>query len=150
MKPKKIILLAFASAVLAAPVAGSSAEKSDPLMGAWTREDRPQPSLYIFTHKHYSIMGVTSEKPREDPPVATATAEQLRATYVSGFVANSGTYEVKDGVLTVRPSVAKAPSYMQPGSSASYRYEVKGNTLILTTNSAAGAATETVRLKRVE
>jgi hypothetical protein len=39
----------------------------------------PQPGLYIFTARHYSIMSITADKPRPQfADAAKATADELR------------------------------------------------------------------------
>src|SRR5438105_5476482 len=74
---------------------------------------QPQPGLYIFTAKHYSIVRVNGAKPRPDVPadIDKATADELRAVW-DPFTANAGTYEVAGGNLTTRPMVAKNPGVM--------------------------------------
>jgi hypothetical protein len=113
-----------------------------------------QPSLYIFTKTHYSIMYVSSDAPR--PQIADAskaTADQLRDVYVTSFVANAGTYEVKGGKLTMRPAVAKNPGFMQPGAFSTVSVKSDANTMTLVTESTnAGPVSNptTFKLKRVE
>ena len=94
-----------------------------------------QPNLYIFTRGHYSIVSVTSDKPRPNQPqdLAKATAAELNATW-GPFVAHSGTYEVKGEILTLRPIVAKNPTVMTPGSAgapAASSFKIDGKTLVL-------------------
>src|SRR6478672_5679352 len=59
-----------------------------------------QPSMYMFTKGHYSIIHVNGDKPRSTDDPKNMTADQLRDVYVTSFVANAGTYEVKNGKLT--------------------------------------------------
>jgi hypothetical protein len=65
-----------------------------------TTNRNPQPGLYIFTGKHYSMMTDTSEKPREVVPVPPAGAKLTDKEMLTLFrdvqpvIANSGTYEV--------------------------------------------------------
>src|SRR5687767_14335521 len=76
-----------------------------PIEGAWrmteivvagagaSRVQAPQPSLLIFSGRHYSMMYVGGNEPRklsaaEDP----TTTEKLAA--FDSFVANTGTYEI--------------------------------------------------------
>lgn len=113
-----------------------------------------QPSMYLFTKNHYSIIYVASDKPR---PVmddySKATQEQLYSIFVDDFIANAGTYEVKAGKLTVHPMVAKSPGYMQPGTWATSSMMMKGNMMTLVTeNSSSGPAKNptTYQLKRIE
>jgi len=116
-------------------------------------EQISQPSMYIFTKKHYSIIFVAADAPRPDVDVATATAEDLRKIFVDGFVANAGTYELKGGKLTTRPMVAKSPGFMKSDVFVTSSVKVEGNTLTLVSESTkAGPAQNptTTKLRRVE
>ena len=114
----------------------------------------PQPSLYIFTKKHYSIIFVASDSPRAVlSDVDKATADELRTVFVESFVANAGTYELKAGKVTVRPMVAKSPSYMQPGTYSTSSVKIAGNTMTMigeSSNSGAATNPTTMKLVRVE
>jgi len=148
---RQFIRLAAAVVVLigltALPVV-ASAEKC-PLEGAWeiveqsyTSADTswawsdPQPSLFIFGKKHYSIMFVRGTEPRAlfaDP--AVDTDEEILAAYRS-FTANSGTYEVTGSDVTTRPIVAKWPNFTESGFGyLKYQFEVQGDSLLLTLKS---------------
>jgi hypothetical protein len=115
----------------------------------------PQPSLYIFTAKHYSQMSVSGDKPRpamDQAAQAKATADQLRATW-GPFFANAGTYEIKGGELIRRAVVAKNPGVMASGNFSTSSFKLEGNTLTLTTKSTNTGPTPnptTVKLERVE
>jgi hypothetical protein len=113
-----------------------------------------QPSLYIFTKTHYSVIYVASDGPRAQlADLSKATADELRDIFVTSFVANAGTYEVKGGKLTMRPSVAKNPGFMQPGAFNTLSVKGDANTMTLVSDSSnAGPATKptTFKLKRVE
>ena len=91
-----------------------------------------QPSMYVFTKKHYSVIYVSSDAPRAAiDDVGKMSADELRATFVAGFVANAGTYEFKGGKLTMRPMVAKSPNFMQAGSWARSAVTISGNSMTL-------------------
>ena len=113
-----------------------------------------QPSMYLFTKKHYSIIYVSSVTPRpEMDDLSTATADDLRKVFVESFVANAGTYEMKAGKITVRPMVAKSPGYMKAGTMSTLSVKIDGNTMTLTTegtSSGPAAVPTTYKLKRVE
>src|SRR3982750_241787 len=64
-----------------------------------------QPSLYLFTKNHYSIIYVSSDAPRPETDSDQMSAEELRNNFVNSFIANAGTYEFKDGKLTMHPMV---------------------------------------------
>jgi hypothetical protein len=115
----------------------------------------PQPSLYIFTAKHFSLMQVTGEKPRPtiaQADIEKASADQLRALW-GPFTARTGTYEAKDGSLTTRQIVTKNPDGMRDGATFTYSYKLDGNTLLLTLKSSPGgpaANPSTLKLTRLE
>jgi hypothetical protein len=65
----------------------------------------PQPSVRIFTQRHYSFNDVTGDKPRPELPVAPqpqATEKQLADAF-GPFTGQAGTYEVSGNEITVRP-----------------------------------------------
>jgi len=112
-----------------------------------------QPSMYLFTKDHYSVIRVTSDNERPAIDTATATAEQLRDVYVDSFVANAGKYEFKGGKLTIWPSVAKSPTYMKAGSTGTFAVKITGKTMWITSESAQGSPVKnptTLTLTRVE
>ena len=113
-----------------------------------------QPSMYMFTKMHYSVIYVSSAAPRPQiADISKATADELREVFASSFVANAGTYEVKGGKLTMRPTVAKNPGFMQPGTFSTLSIKTDGNTMTLVSEGTnAGPATNptTFKLKRVE
>ncbi len=156
------IIALFAALVLS----GSLVAQSKSIEGVWSltemtttgpdgsTKQMSQPSMYLFTKKHYSIIYVSSAAPRvvlEDS--SKATAEELRNIFVESFIANAGTYEIKAGKITLRPMVAKSPGYMQPGvySTSSVKFDANTMTMI-SESSNAGPATNptTFKLKRVE
>ena len=150
---KKITLAVAATAVaglmalVSAPLLSQSRAASQPtLQGVWriteatttgpnaSKNSSPQPSLYIFTAKHYSIIRVNGTTPRPDMPQGqqdTATAAQLLAVW-GPLTAQSGTYEVANGKLTTRPLVAKNTFAMASGVFATASYKLDGNTLTIT------------------
>ena len=85
-----------------------------------------QPSVYIFTPKYYSKTYISSDRPRPvQDDYKMASQEQLLSTFVDGFEASAGTYEITDGpahtkLLKLHPSVAKSPNDMKEGAWSSY------------------------------
>jgi hypothetical protein len=111
----------------------------------------PQPAVYIFTAKHYSL--VREDLPRKDPADPnTPTLADLRNRL--DFSAQSGTWTISPaGELTVRRIVALGLSNMQPGNFTNYAFQITGDTLLTLTPKAsqAGAADPiTYKLKRIE
>jgi Lipocalin-like domain len=134
----------LAIALLAA--SASAQFKATPLTGTWSVTEikttgpnartisHPQPGLLIFTGNHYSLMIIESDQPRaevQSPQVKQPTADQLLATW-GPFTAASGTYEISDNTLTTRPSVAKNPQVMAPGSVQINTFRIDKNILTLT------------------
>ena len=118
----------------------------------------PQPSLVIFTKRHYSFLYLHGAQPRpqfapaKDPDNLTDAEKIARYEQWSQFTANAGTYEVKGSTLTRHPFVAKNETVMARNSSLANDFKLEGNTLWLIAKSEAGQpASETrTRLKRVE
>ena len=88
----------------------------------------PQPSLLLFTANHYSMLYVNGDTARPAVP-KNATAADVWA-FVTPFVANSGTYEIRGSTLAIRPIVAKDPGVM--GRFLFYAFKLEGNALTLT------------------
>ena len=113
----------------------------------------PRQYLTIITAKYYSRTEVQSEGPR--PILADsskATADELRAAW-GPFVAEAGTYEVKDNVITMHPNASKSPAAMAPGAFIVSTFRMDGTTLwIAQQRNQAGpyANPVTFKLVRVE
>ncbi len=160
------------SVIVAIVVVGAwalaSAQSAPSLPGAWrvtevvvtganaSTNSSPQPSLYVFTRQHYSILsvgGTTARKAAAAPkdPARLTDAEKLAQYELwNPFTANSGTYQVSGTTLTTRPLVAKNPGVM--GGTQTREFKIDGTTLTLIQKSAAGQpASETrTKLTRVE
>ena len=138
--------------VFAGPMVGHS-QQAPSLQGAWrvtevistgpNASKSPQPGLYLFTKRHYSIVSVGGTAPRKDPgapadPTKLTDAEKLARYEVwDTLTANAGTYTVSGSTLTTQPLVAKNPSVMA-GPAATREFKIDGNTLTLIQKSAAG------------
>lgn len=136
--------LGLLCALLLMSVIALAQQKSTPLTGAWQVTKvkmtgpnaqtitNPQPGLYLFTGKYFSIMMVMGDHPRPIhptlPEVPKATAQEILAVY-GPYVANTGTYEVNGGALIMHPLVSKNPELM--GGSVTYSFEIQGNSLTL-------------------
>lgn len=91
-----------------------------------------QPSLTTITARHYTRVEIQASGPRPVlKDVATASADELRAVW-GPVVAEAGTYEVADNVITMRPIASKNPAVMGPGVFIAYVYKLDGDTLVLT------------------
>jgi lipocalin-like protein len=122
----------------------------------------PQPGLIIFTQKHYSVMWVPGSQPRNLFKGENPTNDEKIAAYDS-FVANSGSYELVDGILTLHPMVSRSPNFMAGGVTKN-QLRIEGTTMWLTQKNtdlsfrigdrvapSSGPASETrLKLSRVE
>ena len=92
----------------------------------------PQPYLYIFTEKYYSITRVSSDTPRATfKDSSRVTPEEALAIW-GPFQSSAGTYTVKGDELRRSPIVAKNPQN-QPGRNiGAERFVLAGNRLTIT------------------
>lgn len=168
----KRALLVFAVAAFSSAVTfAQSGGKSQPMLqGVWrvveitttgtgaSTNKSPQPGLYIFTDKHYSMLRVNGDKPRPHLPedASKLSAAQLielyDAVYGTGYTSQSGTYESSGTQVTLRPTVATNPAIMVPTYSTTYDFKVDGTTLTLVSTSRGKPSKNptTWKLSRVE
>ena len=161
--------LALIVVVLVVGVVGISFAQTTPsLQGVWrvteltvtganaSTNKSPQPSLFIFTKQHYSIVtivGTAARKNIANPanPDKLTDAEKL-ARYEAWdlLTANAGTYDIKGSTLTTHPTVAKNPGVM--GVPQTREFKIDGSILTLTQKSPTGqpVGQTTTRLTRVE
>ena len=101
------------------------------LVGAWQLDagQSGQTALYLFTPTRYSMVLAATDRP-DIADMSKATADELRAVW-GPLLANAGTYEVTDDLITIHPIVAKSPVVMKPGATEVYRFLVEGKTLTL-------------------
>jgi lipocalin-like protein len=126
-------------------VAPAQSAARQPLEGAWKvveivvtgeraeNTSNPQPGLFIFGPKHYSMMWIRGAEPRSPYKAEVPTNEEKVKAFDS-FTANTGTYDVSGSTLSVRPMVARSPNFMAGGSSK-YEFRVEGSNLWLTEKS---------------
>jgi Lipocalin-like domain len=166
MVPRTVVLAVLTVALSAT----SFAQTKSPIEGVWRVAEvqitggtnpgtntSPQPGLCIFTRGHYSLMTITSDKPRTVVPggpgqPATTDAQKIALyDHWAPFTANAGTYSVKGSTLMTKPLVAKNEGVMQ-GQGQTREFKVEGNTLWLIQPPAAGQTGGTIRTKltRVE
>ena len=123
----------------------SDKKASNPLEGVWretevvvtgrdaSNNQKAQPSLYIFTPTHYAMLGTIGDHPRALLKSFNLTSEEKIAAFDS-FFANAGTYEISGDTLTIRPVVARNPSFMAGGFDK-YQFRLDGDSLLLTEKS---------------
>ena len=143
------------------PSAQSTVPSQPRLQGAWrivelvvagqtTLTPMSQPSLFIFTGKHFSFVAVSAlnGRPSIADPSSITGAEALAVW--GPFMAQSGTYEATATTLTVKPLVAKNPVAMSGGQTV-YAYTLEGDKLTLTPQqNGAGTMAAVTKLVRVE
>lgn len=93
----------------------------------------PQPGLFIFAKRHYSLMWVPGSAPRTLFKTESPTTEEKVAAFDS-VLASSGTYEVSGPTVTLRPTVGRGPNLVF----MSQQFVVEGDTLTLTSVSTDG------------
>ena len=165
-----VTVLAGLMALVGAPLyAQSGAASQSSIQGVWqitqvtttgpnaSTNSSPQPSQYIFTPKHYSIVRVNGTNARPDltrDQEQSASAAQLLAVYgFDALSAQSGTYEVAGGKLTTRSIAARNNGAMASGAFSTAAYTVDGKTLTITQdrNTAGPVANPTTwKLTRIE
>jgi len=107
----------------------------------------PEPGMYVFTGRHYSVQEIRESGPRAPFDDATTDAERLRAFDV--FHAHGGTYEVIGDQLVVTITIAKGPNTMGRVTAA-YDLRWDGEMLAVARTSAAENETRVTTLRRVE
>ena len=89
----------------------------------------PQPSIIIFTEKHYSWIDVSGEESWPDLPKEVFDAQ---ITYLMrSFTANTGTYEIDGSTITFHVIVAIDPKFMDSSGSHPMDYRSDGDVLFL-------------------
>ena len=152
---KKLTLAVAATAVaglmalVGAPLLSQSrAASQSTIQGVWritevtttrpnaSTNNSPQPGLYIFTAKHYSIVRVNGTTARPYLPAdqtTKATAAQLLAVY-GPYCLHSPIRHIRTGrwKLTTRPLVSKNTAPMALGVFNTSSYKLDGKTLTIT------------------
>ena len=136
--------LATITVFLAGLFLATFAQAQGSLEGAWAVKEtvvtggenpstnmNPQPSLYLFTDRHYSIMFVPGTDPRPDSPENPGdfSDDEIIASF-NTFVANSGSYETSGTTLSYSVIVARVPGFM--GEMPEVEYSIEEDALVLT------------------
>ncbi len=143
---------------LAGLLLATFAQAQGSLEGAWVIKEvmvtggdnprtnmNPQPSLYLFTDRHYSIMFVSGTEPRPAAPGDDGfSVEEVIASF-NTFQADSGSYETSGTTLTRNVIVARVPDLM--GQMRELEYSIQGDTLVLTRISDSGVTTRTTLMR---
>lgn len=147
-------LMKVAASLVVVGIAFPGSAQAQSLKGVWrvvevTDADgkvnaKPEPGLYIFTDRHYSIQRVT--QPRG--PLPEKPTEKDTATAFGPYTANSGSYQVKGTQLMTQPIVAKNPNVMTGKGATSELKMESANVVYITGGGPAG--NQTVKLQRIE
>lgn len=90
----------------------------------------PQPGLAIFTKRHYSMVWIPTAQSRKPSAKRWFPTDGEKIHDFNTVIVNSGTYGLKDSILTTYPVVAKTPEFM--GGWAAFNCRVSGDSLWLT------------------
>jgi hypothetical protein len=160
----RIASITFIVAAIALASINVQSQAVSSLIGVWKvaeivspdgqKQANPQPTIYIFTARHYSHVSVTSPQPRPNYTGPTVTDAQ-RLEMWQPFSATSGTYAVGAKQFTIRPMVAKNPGFMTPGSFTTFEWTMDGKDVWIRAMSSdagqvAAAVANRVRLIRLE
>lgn len=175
--PAALSGLLVASMLLLSPAAAGNPAAQDqtktPVEGVWRVAEvvlpgatpaekgatitNPQPSLIIFTRRHYSQLTVRGQQPRaavapaKDPQKLTDAEKIARFEEWRPFVANAGTYEVKGSTIIRRAVVAKSVAVMTGETPIEVTFKLEGpNTLWLIPTGDRAATEPRVKLTRLE
>jgi len=148
---RHIALLLICGVAWAATVAAQEGTAArPPLLGAWKIvEDQngrvSQPSLYVFTARHFSRTRTLGEKPRvvfQDPAPGQSISTEEKVADYDTFATNTGSYEISGNTILFKVQLAKRPGRGEDR----LQFKLEGDTLTLT-NPSNKAFT---RLTRVE
>ncbi len=113
----------------------------------------PMASLIMFARGHYSWININGTTARTQSPAAKDPAKLTEAEKLARFeewqslTAQSGTFEVKGTTLMRRATVAKNVGAMTAKNPNIQEFKLEGNTLWLTSRSAAGQPASETRTK---
>ena len=132
------VVLLFLAIVFCSP---SGERNVDDVEGVWqiqeilsgsdslSLSDRPIPSIFIFTPRHYSMVWVLSDNPHFIFTERWNPTDTEKIERYNSLVVNSGTYEITGFYLTAFPVVARVPEFM--GGRLVCDYKVEEDTLRL-------------------
>ena len=132
-------LLALIAVMLVGPISGVLAE--DSIEGVWqvSRIDRdfranpilnPQPSMFIFTEKHYSIVVTFTNTAMRAYSKRWVPTDEEKIKRFSEVVVNTGTYTLEGSELKTYPMAARDPEFI--GGVAVYGVNWSDGDLVLT------------------
>jgi len=131
-----LIAISLVTVVVVGVVGHAESPAKSPIAGVWKITDggpgggrggAQQPSLWLFTDKHFSRIsnqGLGERAAFKNP--GAPTAEDKAAAYDS-FNANAGTYDIKGNTIVFHVQLAKSQGIV--GQDLEQEVEVKGSTL---------------------
>ena len=151
MRRLKLAVIVIAVLALGGAAQAPTGSRGIPhLQGAWQaifssyeapdtswQTNHPPANLYLFMKTHYSIMTEWGTEPRQPFRDGRHPTEAEELAALRGLVANSGTYELTDSALTVRPIISRNPNFASdlPNSGHArtnrFSYRLHGDTLWL-------------------
>jgi len=90
----------------------------------------PLPSQIIFTNSHYSMIWMPGKEAMTAFAIRWQPTDEEKLRRFGEIVMNTGTYELRDNLLTVHPRLARVPEFM--GGRMVYDCKWSGDHLILT------------------
>ena len=138
---------------------GAQGQSANALVGVWKvgaiespqgeKDSNPQPTIYIFTARHYSHVSVTSSTPRPNHTGPNVTDAQ-RVEMWQPFSATAGTYEVRGNEFTIRPIVAKNPGFMAGSGFFTFEMTREGKDVWIRASQDAGGPIPRANANRVK
>jgi hypothetical protein len=151
--------ISAAAMALSLGAIGVESQSANPLVGVWRvaeieapqgeTNSNPQPTLYLFTARHYSHVSVTSTTPRPNYTGPDVTDTQ-RVEMWQPFSATAGTYEVRGNEFTIRPIVAKNPGFMTGGGLFTFELTREGQDVWIRASQDAGGPIPRANANRVK
>ncbi len=122
---------------------GCAQDSENTLLGSWKMhqihwiakdktysQETPQPGIFLFTPKSYSIMWTPTEEPRKPFQNLSKPTDQEAIEGFKSVVFNGGSYTYTATTLTSTAYIAKVPGF--EGGKQYYRYSINGDILSLT------------------
>lgn len=151
----RLTAIALLASFALATAVEAQTHAANPLVGTWRVTEitepneppltNPQPGLYIFTPKHYSMLRINGTKPLPDYPSNDKATDADKVAVFNALYMQTGTYTVKDNVLSTKALVAKS-AFAMAAAGNQWDIAINGNTLAITLK----RTNVTVKLVRVE
>jgi hypothetical protein len=151
----RLTAIALLASFALATAVDAQTHAANPLVGTWRVTEiteankppltEPQPGLYIFTPKHYSMLRINGTNPLPGYPSNDKATDTDKITVFNALYMQTGSYTLKDNVLSIKALVAKS-AFAMAAAGNQYDVAISGDTLVLTLKRDGSA----VKLVRVE